>query len=151
MADNVDVDGVQVRAILDDRGREVGDPVPMAPPVGVSRPLTLAEQLRLMVRRELSAAAADQGFETFEDADDFDIDDDPLDPHTVYEAVFDPQPNIGGKDGSAESVDQGGNDDSVGRDGGVGKVGKDDAKSVGDAGDKRDVSETVVSGSGGKG
>nr|QJB20745.1 MAG: hypothetical protein [Microvirus sp.] len=155
--DNVDVDGIQVRAMLDDRGRELGDPVPMAPPVGLTRSPSLAEQIRSMVRREMSDAAANHGMETFEEADDFDIDDDPLDPHTPYEAVFDPQPELTKeekedkssdvkteekKDGSSKSVDKGRNADRDGRSGRSGKKRESVSKSSGNADDERDVHET---------
>lgn len=74
-------------------GREVPDPTPVAPPIGYQKPFSMVDHLRELVRTELSRAAADADVETFEDADDFDIEDDPPDPHTPYEAVFDPVPN----------------------------------------------------------
>lgn len=78
-------------ARLDPRGREVVDPTPIAPPVGYKRVPTLVEQLRQMVRSEaLAKEAREAGFETFEDADDFDIADDPLDPQSRYEIGFEP-------------------------------------------------------------
>lgn len=62
----------------------------VAVPVGFQRPPTLAEQVaRLVVSREMSNAAAQRGLESFEEADDFDIPDDPIDPTTPYEASFD--------------------------------------------------------------
>jgi hypothetical protein len=45
-----------------------------------------------MIRQEVSRAAEELGDETFEEADDFDIEDDPVDPRTPYEAVFNPRP-----------------------------------------------------------
>lgn len=60
---------------LNERGHEVPDPTPMALPVGVKRPLSLREQIQRFVREELSAVSAQQGHETFEEADDFDIED----------------------------------------------------------------------------
>lgn len=71
-------------------GREIPDPIPMAPPVGYQKPFSMVDHLRDIVRREISAAAQSQEMETFEEADDFDIEDELLDPHTPYEAVFDP-------------------------------------------------------------
>lgn len=61
---------------LDERGWEIPDPTPMAWPAGVRRPETLTEQIRRLVRLEVSQAAAAQGMETFEESDDFDVDDD---------------------------------------------------------------------------
>lgn len=76
---------------LDDKGREVPDPNPLEIPVGFKRPESLAEQVRRLVRSEqLSQSVQAQGFETFEESEDFEIDDDMFDPSSPYEEVFDP-------------------------------------------------------------
>lgn len=70
---------------------EKPDPNPMQIPAGFRRPPTLAEQVARLVRSErFMQEARDAGFETFEEAEDFDIDDDPVDPSTPYEPFFDP-------------------------------------------------------------
>lgn len=75
---------------LDKNGHEIVDPKPMALPVGFKRPETLAEQVARLVRSQhLADAVAAAGYETFEEADDFDIPDDPIDPSTPYEHDFD--------------------------------------------------------------
>lgn len=74
---------------LDDNGHEVPDPRPLQVPAGFKRPPTLAEQVQRLVRGALSRQAAEQGFETFEESEDFDVGDE-IDPSTPYEAVFDP-------------------------------------------------------------
>lgn len=74
---------------LDEHGREIPDPTPVTIPSGFRRPPTLQEQVQRLVRGELSRRAAEQGFETFEDADDFDVEGDE-DPHTPFETHFDP-------------------------------------------------------------
>lgn len=68
---------------------ETVDPTPIAPPIGYKKQPTIWEQQRAMIRSELSRQAEAQGFETFEESDDFDIGDD-FDPHTPYEADFEP-------------------------------------------------------------
>lgn len=74
---------------IDARGRELPDPTPIAPPIGYKRAPSLAEQIREMVRSErLAQEAAAMGYETFEEADDFDVGD--LDPTSPYENDFDP-------------------------------------------------------------
>lgn len=74
-----------------ERHYETPDPTPVSIPSGFKRPETLEEQIRRLVR---SARFADEveaaGFETFEEADDFDVDDDPPEPGTPYEPFFDP-------------------------------------------------------------
>ncbi|UIB81459.1 hypothetical protein [Flyfo microvirus Tbat2_151] len=61
----------------------------MAPPVGYKRQPSLADQIREMVRSErLAMEAENAGYETFEEADDFDVGDD-YDPQTPYENEFD--------------------------------------------------------------
>lgn len=89
-------------------GHEVPDPTVVEPPLGYVPQPDLMEQMRAMVRRELSAIAAQQEFETFEEADDFDIDDDPVDYTSPYEMYFDPpdpalaavDPPVGGGGGT---------------------------------------------------
>lgn len=66
------------------------DPRPVAPPIGYVPEMSLAERIRAMVRSEhLRYAAMQGGMETFEEADDFDVDDD-FDPSSPYEMFFDP-------------------------------------------------------------
>lgn len=75
---------------LDERGREVPDPTPIAPPVGWNPQPTLVEMIRNMVKSEkLAQEAAAAGAETFEEADDFEVGDD-YDPESPYENDFDP-------------------------------------------------------------
>lgn len=75
--------------LLDSKRREKPDPIPMQPPIGYKKSPSLSEQIRAMVRSEqLARDLAAQGVETFEEADDFDIPDDPVDPSTPYEADF---------------------------------------------------------------
>lgn len=75
---------------LDEKGREIPDPTPVTIPAGFKRPETLAEQVQRLVRTHISREAAERGFETFDEANDFDVDDDPVDPSTPYETFFDP-------------------------------------------------------------
>lgn len=88
-----DEDGVQVTSGQNELGQETPDPVPMAPPVGYAQHATLADSISRMLKHQLMAqAAAAEGFDTPEEADDFDIEDDPLDPLTPYERHFEPPP-----------------------------------------------------------
>lgn len=76
-----------------ERGEEVPDPTPVALPVGFNRPIPLGERIRKLVQDEALRRSSElAGVETFEDADDFDIPDDPLD-STPYEESFDPEFN----------------------------------------------------------
>lgn len=84
---------------LDKNGHEIPDPTPVALPTGFKRPEMLAETVARLVRREISERADLAGFETFEEAEDFEIGDD-FEPNSPYEQFFDP---LLGKD---MSVDQ---------------------------------------------
>lgn len=75
---------------LDARGHEILDPTPMAVPAGFKKPESLAETIQRLVRRGLSDAAASQGFETFEESEDFNVEDETFDPSTPFETFFDP-------------------------------------------------------------
>lgn len=71
-------------------GAEVPDPSVIAPPIGFVRQPPLHELIRQMVRSEqLAQEALAAGAETFEESDDFDVEDDP-DPTSPYEEVFEP-------------------------------------------------------------
>lgn len=77
---------------FDEEGREVMDPLPIAPPIGYKKAPSISETIRNMIRSErLKQEAEAQGFESFEEADDFDVGDD-YDPKSPYEEVFEPIP-----------------------------------------------------------
>lgn len=86
-----DADGVQATSGLDEKGREIPDPVPMSPPVGYTPPTELMTLIENVVRnREFLAALAKAEAETFEEADDFEVDEDydPRFERTIYEEYF---------------------------------------------------------------
>lgn len=72
-----------------DNRKEIPDPRPVAVPVGYRRPLTLQEEIKRFVRAELSQVAQAHELETFEEADDFDVDEDPelISPYEIPEAA----------------------------------------------------------------
>lgn len=63
----------------DDDGREILDSRPVEIPSGMKRPETLTETIQRMVRTNFSKIAESQGFESFEEAHDFDLPDDDFD------------------------------------------------------------------------
>lgn len=69
---------------LGKHGEEIGDPTPVAIPMRFLRTENIIDEVRRTVRAELSNQAADQGFESFEEADDFDVGDD-FEPASDYE------------------------------------------------------------------
>lgn len=71
-------------AQYDAQGREIPDPRPVAVPFDFGRPLSLHDQIKRFIRSELSQRAAAYERETFEEADDFDVDEDG-DPVSQYE------------------------------------------------------------------
>lgn len=66
--------------------KEYPDPTPVEVPLGFKRPPTLQEEIQRIIRAQLSEHAQSRGFETFEEADDFNIDEDP-DPLSPYEVT----------------------------------------------------------------
>lgn len=66
-------------------GREYVDPTPVEWPLGVSVPESLEQKIARMVRTSVSAYASAQGAETFEEADDFDVEDSEGLPSSVHE------------------------------------------------------------------
>jgi len=79
---------------------EVVSAIPIAPPVGYVKQPSLSERIRAMVRSEhLRAAAEGGGFETFEEAEDFDVEDDPelrsnYEIHETWESGVPTRPNV---------------------------------------------------------
>lgn len=72
-------------------GTQVLDPTPLAPPIGYKKHPSMVEIVRDMVRRERLAAEAEAaGMETFEEADDFDVGDEPELMRSGWENDFDP-------------------------------------------------------------
>jgi len=69
--------------------REHLDPTPMSPPIGYVRAPSMIDRIRDMVRHEMSNAANEKGFESFEEAEDFDVDDE-YDPASPWEMLFEP-------------------------------------------------------------
>lgn len=66
-------------------GHEILNPVPLAPPLGYKPVPHLIDQIKEAVRSEMFRRdMEDAGVETFEEADDFDIPDDPF-PFSQYE------------------------------------------------------------------
>lgn len=83
---------IRIRNVfIDDLGREIPDPRPMAPPIGYQKPLSMVDLVRQQIQREMALYASHREAETFEDADDFDVGDaDDMDPHSQWENEFDP-------------------------------------------------------------
>lgn len=71
------LDKLKSRGLAPD-GRQVPDPVPLAPPIGYKKQASMVEIVRDMVRSERAQQALrDAGFETLEESDDFDVGDEP--------------------------------------------------------------------------
>lgn len=73
---------------LNERGWEELDPTPITKPVRFNRQGSTLDEIRQAIGI-LNREARDQGKETFEEADDFDIEDDPIDPLTKWEVQAD--------------------------------------------------------------
>lgn len=81
------------RANYNKNGEEILDPTPVAMPIDFKRPIPLEDRIREMTRKEMSLWAQSNGEDSFEEADDFDIEDDSnlIDHHSPWEEDFDPE------------------------------------------------------------
>lgn len=71
---------------FDSLGREIPDPTPVEVPLRVLQAFeSLQDQIRRTIRMEMSRAAGEAGQETFEEADDFDVDDEEPELVSAYE------------------------------------------------------------------
>lgn len=74
-------------------GRELPSSRPVEIPVGMQRPETLAEMVQRLVRQHVSKVAAAEAYETFEEANDFDVpDDSPELVNTRYQELTEEEP-----------------------------------------------------------
>lgn len=82
---------------FDAKGRLIPDKTPVAIPVGFGKPESLQSMITRLVRLESSRAAATGKAETFEEADDFDVNDDTVDPVSPYQMnqMQEDMPNMG--------------------------------------------------------
>lgn len=73
----------------DKNGREVPDPTPVAIPLAYRGGETIEQKMQRFIRQQLSQRAAEAQHETFEEADDFDVDEDPelTSPYEIRDAV----------------------------------------------------------------
>ena len=84
-------------ATLNDLGEEVLDQTPVAVPIPFTRPEPLHLRLRRMIEQFYAEAQQKDDYETFEDADDFDVADGAAsyeDAPSEYEAHFMPSENV---------------------------------------------------------
>lgn len=72
-------------AYINEKGQEVLNPKPTVLEL-TTRPPSLKEQIQRLVKSELSLQAMSQGRETFEEANDFEVDDDPM-PTSQFEMM----------------------------------------------------------------
>jgi len=77
---------------LDEYGRELPNPVPMQPAINYKKQPSIGELMRQAIR-QASLEAAQQGAETEQEANDFDVGED-LEPHSPWESEFEPDPML---------------------------------------------------------
>lgn len=72
----------------DDKGQFYPDPTPVAPPIGQEHvaDIDMFEIMKRRIRNEASIAAQMEGLESFEEADDFMVDDD-FEPFSPWEEI----------------------------------------------------------------
>lgn len=73
---------------LDADGFEHPDPTPVEIPTRLRIPQRQVDRIRDIIRRELSVSAQSEGWESFDEADDFELEGE--DPISAYEEVFEP-------------------------------------------------------------
>lgn len=78
---------------FDEDGRELPDATPIEVPVHLRRPESLSEQIKRLIRTDMSRMAVEQGDESFEQANDFDMEEDDAElaetHHELVEEVVD--------------------------------------------------------------
>lgn len=106
------------RVQFNERGEELCDPTPLEIPIGAQRPESLTDQIRRMIRNEMSEQAEEEGNESFREANDFEVaeEDDPEAYLSPYEVVGMQEEILDEQERSDESAeDSGGSADGKGR------------------------------------
>lgn len=73
---------------FDALGRELPDPTPVELPFGAQRPESLQDMIRRLVRTDVSRAAEQAGAETFEEANDFEVEEDDAESSLTHHEVL---------------------------------------------------------------
>lgn len=73
------------KQLFDKKGREIPDQTPIEVPLQFRGGESMEDRLRRIIRTEMSRHAQDNGHETWEEANDFEISDDPTDFPTHHE------------------------------------------------------------------
>lgn len=98
-------------AQYDKEGREIPDDTPVEMPLGFKHPPTIQEMIQQAIRVEMSRQAAEQGMESFEESDDFEVGEEfednltPFELKEMQEEYIIPAPKGGGKDERVESAE----------------------------------------------
>lgn len=80
------------RGLTEDGSMQIPDPVPMEPPLGFVKQPSMVDYVRGLVRSEqLRLTAQLAGYESFEEAEDFSVEDE-LEPGSAYEMEEDFEP-----------------------------------------------------------
>lgn len=125
---------------FNERGEELPDATPIEVPTGWKRPESLQEQIRRLIRVQMSQESVASGGESFEEANDFEVgDEDPTERDTRYTVMGEEVPygqqadadvarrnpagargeRAGARGGNEDADDEGDGDDSEGRAGGA--------------------------------
>ena len=70
---------------------EVLDYTPIAVPIGMKRPESMHDMITRIIGNKFADIKLDSETETFEESEDFEIDDDDYDPSSPWEEVFEPK------------------------------------------------------------
>lgn len=104
-------------AKLDDNGHEIVSDEKVAIPVRFRRVESLTEQVRRIMMEQASMVAASEGYETFEEADDFAIEDD-YDPRSPHEMSIEQElEGYGGREDTQTRAEGSGSSDKSGEEG----------------------------------
>lgn len=89
-------------------GKELPNPIPYEVSPRLNRPLTLQEQIRRCLRVELSKKAQESEMETFDEANDFEVDETGDAPLSGYEVMTNEYPVPTPAAGEPAAADEGG-------------------------------------------
>lgn len=94
-------------ALIDEMGREINNPVPLEVEVGPKK-VCINDEIRRVVATEISKRAMEMGKESYEEANDFDVDDDfeKSEIRSQYEIMDDDYPEMVRREFEGEKIEE---------------------------------------------
>lgn len=87
-------DPLDGKSVMLDDGRELPNPIPIAPPIGFRAEPSIIDLINQQIANRAILLAGELEVDSPEDMEDFDLDDEPPEPRSVYELMPEEYPDL---------------------------------------------------------